>query len=167
MFEKDIIVTPAEHALPHEASTQSHADEDSHPVMEAVYDLRAGFKAKNFLESLSYAFGGLVYATRTQRNFRTHLCLAALSLGLASFLQISLFEWALLWGMIGLVLFAELVNTIIELVVDMFTAGEYDARAKMIKDMAAGAVFVTALTAISCGVCIFVPHLVDLYLFGI
>lgn len=123
-------------------------------------DLRAGFKSKNLLYSLAFAFEGLMYATKTQRNFRIHLCMAVVALTLAVVLQISVMEWALLWAMIGVVLFAELVNTALELFVDMLTEGRYDLRAKAIKDMAAGAVFVTAISALACGVCIFVPHLV-------
>lgn len=126
-------------------------------------DLRAGFMARNFLISLSFAWEGLVYVASTQRNFRIHLVMASLALVMAAVFQITVVEWALLWGVIGIVLFAELMNTVVELFVDMVTQGRYDIRAKAIKDMAAGAVFVTALSALACGVCIFLPRIVGLF----
>lgn len=133
-------------------------------LLASDVDLRAGFKSRSFLESLSFAFEGLVYATRTQPNFRTHLLITLVAMSLATWLQISLFEWAVLWGITGLVLFAELMNTAIELFVDMLTEGRYDRRAKAIKDMAAGAVLITALCAVGCGTCIFVPYLIREFL---
>jgi diacylglycerol kinase (ATP) len=123
---------------------------------------RVGFKSENLLASFSYAWEGILYAARTQRNFRIHLALGAFALTLSSVLQISLVEWTIIWGCIGIVLFAELMNTAIELLVDMLTEGRFDLRAKAIKDTAAGAVFVTAIAALACGVCVFVPHVAKL-----
>ncbi len=131
-------------------------------LVSEIADLRKGFKAENFLSSLSFAWEGLIYATKTQRNFRIHLCMATVAVFLAISLQISIFEWALLWGVMGVVLFAELINTALELFVDLLTDGRYDIRAKAIKDMAAGAVFITAVSALACGVCIFIPHVAPL-----
>jgi diacylglycerol kinase (ATP) len=122
--------------------------------------LSSRFKSKNLLCSFSFAFEGLAYAFKTQRNFRIHLVLAAIALTTASFLAFSILEWAILWGLIGVVLFAELMNTALELCVDLLTQGRYDERAKAIKDISAGAVLITALTAAICGVSIFIPHLV-------
>lgn len=132
-------------------------------LASAEAEEETSFRAGHFLESLSYALEGLIYATRTQRNFKIHLGMAAIALSMAVWLQIGLVEWALLWGVIGLVLFAELANTILELFVDLLVGNRYDTRAKAIKDMAAGAVLVTALTALACGVCIFVPHLIQAF----
>lgn len=132
------------------------------PFVSRVGDLRAGFKAHSLFASLGYAWEGLTYATRTQRNFRAHLAMATTAVLLASGLHVGLLEWAMLWGCIGLVLFAELLNTVVELLVDMVTEGRFDLRAKAIKDMAAGAVFVTAMASLACGLCIFLPHLLKL-----
>jgi diacylglycerol kinase (ATP) len=121
--------------------------------------IRKAFRSPNLIASLSFAFEGLAYAAQTQRNFRIHLVLGALALSMAFMFQVSLIEWAMLWGIIGIVLFAELINTALEIFVDLLTDGHYDERAKQIKDMAAGAVLITALSALACGVCIFIPHL--------
>ena len=120
------------------------------------------FRASSVLNSMSFAFEGLVYAAKTQRNFRIHLCMALVAISMATVLHLAILEWALLWGAIGIVLFAELVNTSIELLVDLVTNGRYDLRAKAVKDVAAGAVLVTAMAATICGVCIFAPHLMAL-----
>src|SRR5262249_49085713 len=96
---------------------------------------------------------------QTQRNFRIHLFICAFVAAAAFWLHVSPFEWALLLGMMGLVLFAELTNTAIELFVDMLTEGRFDTRAKAIKDMAAGAVLITALCAVGVGISVFIPHL--------
>lgn len=117
------------------------------------------FKAKNVLYSLSYAWEGLCYVVQAERNFRIHLGITAIAITLAAWLGFALIEWALLWGMIALVLFAELMNTAIELLVDAFTQGEFNWHAKIIKDVAAGAVLITAVCAVGCGVCLYVPHL--------
>jgi diacylglycerol kinase len=122
-------------------------------------EMEGRFRAKNLADSVSFAWEGILYAVRTQRNFRIHLLLATLALACAAGLQIAVLEWAMLWACIGLVLFAELSNSALELFVDILTQGHYDPRAKAIKDMAAGAVFVTALSALACGICIFVPYI--------
>lgn len=131
-----------------------------------IQDLRAGFKAHSLVSSFAYAMQGLAYAAKTQRNFRIHLGLASLSLVLAYALKLSLFEWSIICGVIGLVLFAELINTALELFVDMLTEGRYDLRAKAIKDMAAGAVLVTSISAFVCGLCIFAPHILRFFSLG-
>lgn len=133
------------------------------PLLSNARDFGSRFKACNFLYSLSFAFEGLLYATRTQRNFRIHLLMAATALASAILFQVTLVEWAILWGIIGIVLFAELANTILEVFVDLITEGRYDYRAKVIKDMAAGAVLVASLSALAIGVCIFLPHLLRLF----
>ncbi len=124
-------------------------------------DLRSGFKAENIIASFIYAYQGLVYVAKTQRNFRIHLFIAAVAVGVASNLHLAPVEWAMLAGLIGLVLFAEILNTSIELFVDMLTAGHFDLRAKAIKDLAAGGVLIMALSAAICGVCIFTPHILQ------
>ena len=123
---------------------------------------RVGSYTGSFLDSVSFAWEGIMYAARTQRNFRIHLAFAAIAITTAMVLEISIMEWALLWGVIGMVMFAEMMNTVVELLVDMMTEGRFDLRAKAIKDMAAGAVFITALAALAIGMCIFTPHIFQL-----
>ncbi len=111
-----------------------------------------------FLRSFGYAFAGLVYAIRTQRNLRVHLAIAALVILAGLILRVAAVEWAVLLLTIGFVISAELVNTVAELAVDLLTQ-EYHPMAKVAKDVGAAAVVVAALAAVGVGVAIFGPRL--------
>jgi undecaprenol kinase len=121
--------------------------------------LRHPFKARNFVQSLGYAREGLQFVFKTERNFRTDLVLGVLATVLGVVLGISTLEWMALAVITGMVLFAETVNTAIEYTIDMITHGEFDSRAKVVKDLAAGACLLTAGTAGLVGLMIFIPHL--------
>jgi diacylglycerol kinase len=125
------------------------------------------FRARHFLESLGFALAGLRFVFRTQRNFRTHVVITLGVLLLGALLGLSSLEWAALLLVIGLVLLAELMNTAIEYTVDLYTQGAFDPRAKVIKDIAAGACLLMAVCAVGVGGCVFGPHLwgwIDSYL---
>ncbi len=111
-----------------------------------------------FLASFGYAAQGLAEVVRTQRNFRVHLLLAALAVGMAAWLRLSRQEWALLVLVIGFVLEAEIFNTAAEVLVDL-ASPRYHPLAKQVKDMAAGAVLLAALIALLIGLCLFGPSL--------
>ncbi|MCX7669331.1 MAG: diacylglycerol kinase family protein [Anaerolineae bacterium] len=110
------------------------------------------------LRSFSYAFAGLGYAIRTQRNLRIHLIIAVLVVVAAAILQVTAAEWAILLLTIGVVVSAELVNTVAELAVDLLTQ-EYHPMAKVAKDVGAAAVVTTAIAAVGVGVAVFGPRL--------
>ncbi|MGL5820652.1 MAG: diacylglycerol kinase [Sarcina sp.] len=109
---------------------------------------------KKLLNSFNFAINGIIYALRTQRNMRIHFAIALIVL-LASFLyDISKLEFIALAISITLVVVAELINTAIESVIDLNT-NHYHPLAKIAKDTAAGAVFLTALNAILVGYIVF------------
>ena len=126
--------------------------------------VRNPFKAKHFMASLGFAIEGLQYIVKAERNFRIDLGMAGLAVVLGFAHQIALGEWLALSIVCGMVLFAEAANTAIELVVDMITHGEFDARAKAVKDVAAGACLMCAAVAALVGSLIFVPRWVELFL---
>ena len=72
--------------------------------------------------------------------------------------RITAVEWAVIFVCIGLVLSAELINTVTELAVDLLTQ-RYHPMAKLAKDAGAGAVLVTALASVAVGIAIFGPRL--------
>ncbi|WP_081838612.1 diacylglycerol kinase family protein [Thermogemmatispora carboxidivorans] len=111
-----------------------------------------------FLAGFTYAFRGLWYALRTQRNFRVHTGVALLVIVAALLLRLSLIELALVAVAIGSVFTSELVNTSIELCLDLLHP-EYHPLARAAKDVAAGAVLLSALLAVAIGICVFGPHL--------
>lgn len=112
-----------------------------------------------FLLSLRFAAQGLVWAHRTQRNFRIQV-LAAWGAGLACcLLPLSALELASVAICVALVLGAELLNTALEAAVDLASPHPHPL-ARVAKDVAAGAVVVACLGAVAVGGAIFVPHLV-------
>ena len=111
-----------------------------------------------FIASFGYAFQGLWYALRTQRNMRVHTGMAILVTILGVVLHISAVEFAVIFVAITGVFITEMINTVIELCVDLSTP-EYHPLAKIAKDVAAGAVLLNALLAIVIGSFVFGPHL--------
>ncbi len=114
----------------------------------------------NLLRSFGHAFAGIWHVVRTQRNFRIQICAGAAVIVAGWGWQISPAEWVALLAMIALVLTLEMVNTAVEALVDLVTQ-EYHPLAKVAKDVAAGAVLVAALFALSVGVVIFLPKILD------
>jgi len=113
---------------------------------------------KRFIKSFSYAGSGLAHMVRTEQNARVHLVMTILVVLLGFLLKISLIEWCLVWICIGLVWAAEAFNTAVETITDHLFK-ERNRTAKRIKDLSAGAVFVTAIAAAICGLIIFLPKL--------
>lgn len=101
-------------------------------------------KPTRFIDSANCAIEGILYTARTQKHMRNHF-LAALVLLIATlFLRVSALEFILLALSVSFVLFAELMNTAVEVVVDLVSPG-YHPLAKIAKDTAAGAVLVAAI----------------------
>ncbi len=111
-----------------------------------------------FFTSFLYAVKGLVYAFRTQPNFRFEMMCASAVLAAGYYFGISRMEWIACILCIVVVLLAELVNTSLETLTD-FVSPEYHVLAGRAKDLAAAAVFVSALLAAVVGLIIFVPYL--------
>ncbi len=116
---------------------------------------------KSRLKSFKYAFNGLSEGWR-ELNFRIHIVAAGVAILLGLVLGISRDEWLAVVIVIGLVLFAELVNTSLERLADVVSP-QWDDRIKVVKDVAAAAVFVAALMALVVGVVVFVPPLIALF----
>ncbi len=128
---------------------------------EVEPDNSAPHRAPTLFASFGYAFSGLAYCFRTQRNFRIHLSIALAAALLGVLLGLSGVEWAVFVAMVVLVLVAEMVNTMVESLVDMVTT-EYHPLAKVAKDVAAGVVLLTAIGAVAVGLLIFLPRLLAL-----
>ncbi len=115
-----------------------------------------------FIASFRYAFRGLWYALRTQRNARVHICIAILAILLGVVLHISALEFAMIFVAITSVFIAEMFNTVFELCIDIATP-DYHPLAKIAKDVAAGAVLLSAMLAVVIGLFVFVPHIWQLF----
>jgi diacylglycerol kinase (ATP) len=104
--------------------------------------------------AFDYAFQGILYATRTQRNMRIHLVAAALVMFAALYLRLERAYVAIVMLCIALVIALELVNTAIEAIVDLMTVAHHPL-AKIAKDAAAGAVLVAAMASVIVGYLVF------------
>ncbi len=107
-----------------------------------------------------YAFAGLRYAVETQPNMRIHLAVAAVVIVIGLYLRLSSTQWAVLGITIGFVLVAEMFNTVAEAALDAATPG-YHPLVKVAKDVAAGAVLLTAIVSTAVGTLILGPPLWD------
>ncbi|MDF5713087.1 MAG: diacylglycerol kinase family protein [Rhizonema sp. NSF051] len=115
--------------------------------------------ASNLFISFKYAWTGITYAFQTQRNFRIHVSVCALALGLSLFLRLKAVEIAVIGVTSGFVLALELLNTAIESVVDLTVKQTYHELAKIAKDCAAGAVLIAALVAVLVAAMLLLPPL--------
>ena len=116
--------------------------------------------ASNLLISFKYAWAGVHYTFQTQRNFRIHVVVGTLAIGLGFFLGLKLVEIAIISLTVGAVLVMELLNTAIESVVDLTVKQTYHDLARIAKDCAAGAVLISATVAILVGLMLLLPPLV-------
>ncbi len=147
---------PSEQAAPARQATERAMAQAEETAPEALKPPRAAF-----LQSFVYAFNGLIYAVRTQRNARIHLLIALLAIGMGLWLGISPIEWGLVFVAITGVFIAEMFNTVAEACVDLATQ-KYHPLAKVAKDVAAGTVLLNAILSIIIGLFVFGPHLFPL-----
>lgn len=115
-------------------------------------------RSRNRLYSFRYAFAGLFYMLRTQRNAWIHAVATVSVIALGLWLRLSSHEWAILALTIGLVWMAEFVNTALEAVVDL-ASPDIHPLARVGKDVAAAAVLVAAMTSVVVGLLILGPPL--------
>ncbi|WP_432409285.1 diacylglycerol kinase [Wukongibacter sp. M2B1] len=115
-------------------------------------------KAKKILDSFNYAFEGIIYTLKTQRNMRIHFVIAVLVLFASVFFHLSKVETLILFITIALVIIAEMINTSIEATIDLIT-DKYHELAKIAKNVAAGAVLVSAVNSIIVAYIIFYDKL--------
>jgi len=110
--------------------------------------------------SFNWAFEGIVYVLRTQRNMQIHLAAAVLVLVMGLLLDFTRLELIAVMGAISLVLVAEMMNTAIEAAIDAVVT-TYHPLVKIAKDVAAGAVLVATVNALAVAYFVFYDRLTD------
>ncbi len=113
------------------------------------------------LKSFKYAFAGLKTLVIEEHNARIHLIAALIAITLGFVLKISPGEWIALVIVMSLVFICELFNTSLEAFAD-FVSPERHPQIKKVKDLAAAAVLISALAALTTGVIIFLPKIMVL-----
>ena len=119
-------------------------------------------KPTRFIDSVNCAIEGIIHAARTQKHMRYHFLASLLLLLAVLFLKVSALEFTLLTISVCFVLFAELVNTSLEAIVDLISP-EYHPLAKIAKDVAAGGVLVAAIGAAVMGYLILSKYIFPVY----
>lgn len=114
------------------------------------------------INSFRYAWNGLSHAFLTQRNFRLQIILGFTIVVMAYVLGFDRLEWIVMLLTIGLVLTAELANTILETLVDL-SVQRVHPKARVAKDLSAGAVLIISIFSLIIGLILVVPHLLLIF----
>lgn len=118
-------------------------------------------KNESFIDAWKNAFNGIIYATTTQGNIKRQLIIAVAVVIISLFFNLNRAEFLCFLFTIILVLFAEMVNTAIETVVDLYV-DVYHPKAKIAKDVAAGGVVITTINALIVAYFLFFDKLADI-----
>lgn len=112
----------------------------------------------NRLKSVGYAFKGALLLLKTESSIKIQFFIATVVTIAGFFFNISSTEWCIQLLAIGLIMCAEGINTAIEEIAD-FIHPEHHIKIGVIKDIAAGAVFIAAFFASIIGFIIYLPKI--------
>ena len=106
------------------------------------------------LKNFKYAFRGIAHCVKNERHMRVHISVLTYVLILSTFFKLTAHDYAILILTISAVVSAEMVNTAVERLSDLFSA-EYNLMSRIAKDIAAGAVLVCAIASVIVGIMLF------------
>ena len=118
-------------------------------------------KMKKIRNSFKYAIEGIWTSFKTERNMKIHIFIMILVIIAGIILKINKSEWIICIILFAIVIGSELFNTSIETIVDMVMP-EKNEKAKIARDVSAGAVLVVAIGAAIIGLVIFVPRILNI-----
>ena len=116
-------------------------------------------KPTGFVQSCKGACRGISYSLKTEKHLRFHFFATLIVISFSLYLGLAREDWLFVIYAIGSVLVAELFNTALERSVDL-TQPTYHPIAGIAKDIASGAVLITAIQAVVIGIIVFTPYLV-------
>lgn len=128
--------------------------------MEKKFEKDNAFFSGRF-KSVGFAFKGATKLISTEHSVMVQSCLLVVMVVAGFYFEISKTDWMFQIFAFGLVLSVEGLNTAVEKIAD-FIHPEFHKRIGFIKDIAAGAVFFAALTAIAIGCLIYIPIIFEL-----
>lgn len=117
------------------------------------------FSIAKRLKSFVFAFNGLKILFKEEHNALIHLVATIVVISASIVFDLNTNEWIAIIFSIGFVLTAEIFNTAIENIADFLTT-EKNEKIKKIKDLSAAAVFISAITALSIGLMVFLPKII-------
>ncbi len=118
-------------------------------------------KRRSFLRSFAYAWEGLKFAFKSQRNIRIHIIAGLSVIILSFFLKVSYLEIAILFLTIMFVIACEIINTALELSLDFLNGKRYHPSVKLVKDIAAAGVLLASINAVIVGAIIFITNIIS------
>jgi diacylglycerol kinase (ATP) len=116
----------------------------------------------NRLKSVGYAFKGALLLLKTESSIKIQFAITIIVTIAGFYFNISNNEWIAQILAIGLVMSIEGVNTAIEEVANFIHPERHD-KIGLIKDIAAGAVFIASVFASIVGLVIYLPKVLNLY----
>lgn len=118
-------------------------------------------KKRGLITSFKFAIEGLFYAFKNQRNLRIHIFIGVLVMIVSWLFKISVEEVVVLLFTITLVIICEIINTAVELILDLINGKKYHPLVKVIKDITAAAVLLSSANAVIVGSIIFFKHFLE------
>ena len=119
------------------------------------------WKNPNFFQSLKNALNGIKEVIKTGRNIKIQITFAIFAIIMGIILKINIIEALILVLTIFGVLITEFINTAIEMLADLYTT-EYNEKIKILKDIGAGAVTLSAIASVIIGIIMFLPKILNL-----
>lgn len=110
------------------------------------------------MNSFKYALKGLKLLFKTQHNAWIHLAAFVLIVVSGYYFKLNKMEWIAILFAAGFVFTAEIINTSIEFLTDHVSPAKHEQAGK-VKDLAAAAVLIAAITALLIGALIFIPKI--------
>ncbi|MFM1810329.1 MAG: hypothetical protein RLZZ382_1554 [Bacteroidota bacterium] len=117
---------------------------------------------ETFIKGFVHAIEGIFGSWALGRNFRIQSIIGLVALGLCITLNLLIWEWIVVFILIGGVLSLETINTSIEKLCDLISM-DIDPKIKTIKDLSAGAVLIFSVIALVIGCLIFIPKIILLF----
>ena len=114
------------------------------------------------IKSFTCAWQGIKYCVYYEKNFRVQLCVASVTLISGLYFKISIPEWLTILFFSGLVLSLEMINTTIEKLSNEICQS-VNPVIKQVKDISAGAVFLSSILSFIVGAIIFLPKIKYLF----
>lgn len=117
---------------------------------------------KKIINSFKYAFQGIFTSFKEEKNMKIHFFIMLIVIIAGVLLKINKAEWITCIILFGFVISSELFNTAIEKTVDL-AMPDINPKAKIAKDVSAGAVLIEAICSVVVGLIIFVPKIIELF----
>lgn len=130
------------------------------PASTTILESPVPFSLSARVKSVGYAISGIRFVIRNEHNARIHIAAAAGVVMMGLFYKIEAADWLILVLSIVSVWFAETINTAFEYLCDVVSP-EKNESVRHAKDIAAGAVLITALGAVVIGTIVMFPYITN------